>query len=426
MKDMIPKGTGNSRFMKSNIPANITHDELVTLLRTGMFPYDIGSINPSGIAAQGTPLNKASFLRDETAAAFFGGGVADKTVDDVLQQLKAAPFERFPNLVYQEWTESTVWTAPDDVAGPCQILCCGGGGGGGGMFSYYRSAQYPGGSASTSYAYGGGGGGGYISIVSATIVPGATYEIIIGNGGTGGIGGSSNDGTLALVGTPATKGGTSSFGTLCSAAGGDPGGTPTAISDFAHIYGGNGGAGGGGGCISSGSNGSGSVSRSGNGGNSQFGGGGGCYITGNVAFDGTPGTPGTYGKLSPDRTPITTAIPLIILPPITVLLMNGSLEVPQSASNSNGAGGGGLGSYGFGANGIGGGGGGFFSCGHISGAASRPTLINYAGGGGYVSAIINNAHTRGGGGTVNQNVTQANKVANGASGVVAIWYYKKS
>lgn len=73
MKDMIPKGTGNSRLMKSAIPENTTHEELVALLRSGQFPYDLGSLNPAGIATQGTPLNKNSLLRDETAAAFLGG-----------------------------------------------------------------------------------------------------------------------------------------------------------------------------------------------------------------------------------------------------------------------------------------------------------------------------------------------------------------
>lgn len=84
MKDMVPKGTGNSRFMKSAIPANITHEELVALLRAGTFPYDLGSLNPTGIATQGTPLNKSSLLRDETAQMLGFQQTADVTVTDAL------------------------------------------------------------------------------------------------------------------------------------------------------------------------------------------------------------------------------------------------------------------------------------------------------------------------------------------------------
>lgn len=84
MKDMVPKGTGNSRFMKSAIPANITHEELVALLRAGTFPYDLGSLNPTGIATQGTPLNKSSLLRDETAQMLGFQQTADATVTDAL------------------------------------------------------------------------------------------------------------------------------------------------------------------------------------------------------------------------------------------------------------------------------------------------------------------------------------------------------
>lgn len=84
MKDMVPKGTGNSRFMKSAIPANITHEELVALLRAGTFPYDLGSLNPTGIATQGTPLNKSSLLRDETAQMLGFQQTADVTVADAL------------------------------------------------------------------------------------------------------------------------------------------------------------------------------------------------------------------------------------------------------------------------------------------------------------------------------------------------------
>lgn len=74
MKDMIPKWTGNSRFLKSSIPADCTFEQLVNMLRNGTFPVDFAGLNPDGVAVQGTPLGKATLLRDETAAALWGGG----------------------------------------------------------------------------------------------------------------------------------------------------------------------------------------------------------------------------------------------------------------------------------------------------------------------------------------------------------------
>lgn len=74
MKDMIPKATGNSRLLRSSIPENTTHEQLVAMLRAGTFPVDFAGLNADGIATQGTPLNKSTLLRDETAAALWGGG----------------------------------------------------------------------------------------------------------------------------------------------------------------------------------------------------------------------------------------------------------------------------------------------------------------------------------------------------------------
>lgn len=67
MENLVPLGTGNSRFMKSNIPSSTTLAQLIQMLNNGTFPYDIGTINPAGISQQGTPLNKDTLLKDETA-----------------------------------------------------------------------------------------------------------------------------------------------------------------------------------------------------------------------------------------------------------------------------------------------------------------------------------------------------------------------
>ena len=84
MQDMIPRGTGNSRYMKSNIPSDCTMEQLVAMLRNGTFPYDLGTINGAGVAQQGTPLNTANLFSDQTAALYPAG---TETVDQALATL---------------------------------------------------------------------------------------------------------------------------------------------------------------------------------------------------------------------------------------------------------------------------------------------------------------------------------------------------
>ena len=81
MKDFFPKGTGNSRYLKSSIPATITHEELVALLREGTFPIDLNGINAEGVAQQGTALSKTNLLKDATAALF---GLGTDAVPDTI------------------------------------------------------------------------------------------------------------------------------------------------------------------------------------------------------------------------------------------------------------------------------------------------------------------------------------------------------
>lgn len=64
MKDGIPKGTGNSRFLKAGIPSNITLKQMVDMLRAGTFPVDFKGINPDGWDVIGTPVNKQTLLPD--------------------------------------------------------------------------------------------------------------------------------------------------------------------------------------------------------------------------------------------------------------------------------------------------------------------------------------------------------------------------
>lgn len=68
MKDLVPKGTGNSRFLRSSIPENITYEELVALLRSGKFPVDFAGLNAEGVAVVGSAYNKANVLPDSTCS----------------------------------------------------------------------------------------------------------------------------------------------------------------------------------------------------------------------------------------------------------------------------------------------------------------------------------------------------------------------
>ena len=79
---------------------------------------------------EGTALNKANLLSDETAAAL--GLAGDPTVNDALKSIHSE-MKDFMKFRYEEITESGVWVAPDNiVGGKITVLCCGGGGAGGG------------------------------------------------------------------------------------------------------------------------------------------------------------------------------------------------------------------------------------------------------------------------------------------------------
>lgn len=88
MENLVPLGTGNSRLMKSNIPASTTLAQLIQMWNNGTFPYDIGPLNSAGISQQGTPLNKSTLLKDATAALFGLG--ASAVPDDMFNILAHA------------------------------------------------------------------------------------------------------------------------------------------------------------------------------------------------------------------------------------------------------------------------------------------------------------------------------------------------
>lgn len=68
MIDSVLKGTGNSRFLKSAVPAGTSWADALAMLQAGTFPIDFNGINNEGFQQVGTPLNKANLLKDATAA----------------------------------------------------------------------------------------------------------------------------------------------------------------------------------------------------------------------------------------------------------------------------------------------------------------------------------------------------------------------
>lgn len=83
MKDSILKGAGNSRFLKSAVPAGTSWADALAMLQAGTFPIDFNGINTDGFQQVGTPLNKANLLKDATAAQI---GLPPSTTPDGMFQ----------------------------------------------------------------------------------------------------------------------------------------------------------------------------------------------------------------------------------------------------------------------------------------------------------------------------------------------------
>ena len=85
MIDSVLKGTGNSRFLKSAVPAGTSWADALAMLQAGTFPIDFNGINTEGFQQVGTPLNKANLLKDTTAAQI--GLPTSTTPDGMFQAL---------------------------------------------------------------------------------------------------------------------------------------------------------------------------------------------------------------------------------------------------------------------------------------------------------------------------------------------------
>lgn len=85
MRDTIIKGTGNSRYLKSSLEGITTWEQFRVALLAGTLPIDLNGVNEEGMQQLGSPLNKATLLKDNTAGLY--GLTAEALPDDVLQAL---------------------------------------------------------------------------------------------------------------------------------------------------------------------------------------------------------------------------------------------------------------------------------------------------------------------------------------------------
>lgn len=94
MKDFVPKGTGNSRYLKSvsNFLAQYPdYNSFAQALIAGTLPIDLNGINANGVQQAGTALSKANLLTDATATAL-GLAQSDPTVNDALYAISQKEF----------------------------------------------------------------------------------------------------------------------------------------------------------------------------------------------------------------------------------------------------------------------------------------------------------------------------------------------
>lgn len=107
MIDSVLKGTGNSRFLKSAVPAGTSWADALAMLQAGTFPIDLNGINNAGFQQVGTPLNKANLLKDATAAQI---GLPPSTTPDGM-------FQALGNMGELHVWRKTVTTAQEIPAG---------------------------------------------------------------------------------------------------------------------------------------------------------------------------------------------------------------------------------------------------------------------------------------------------------------------
>ena len=87
MIDSVIAGTGDSRFLRTSIPADTTWSDALAMMRTGTFPIDLAGINQAGFSTLGTALNASTLLKGAIITAL--GLSADATPSDAWEAVLA-------------------------------------------------------------------------------------------------------------------------------------------------------------------------------------------------------------------------------------------------------------------------------------------------------------------------------------------------
>lgn len=196
MTDLIIKGTGNSRTLKTVSTAKTTYptyDKFIEALIAGSFPIDIGKLQSTGVQTAGTGFTKANMLKDATAAMY--GLTSTAVPDDVLAKIPTVSNAGWK--ILKEWTTAGTytWTVPNLFSGSSYeigVLVIGGGGSGGVTGSYNFSAK--------------GGLNGSSIYFLKQVSPNQTYSVVVGAGGS-----SVQAQTGSNTGAEGNNGGSSSF-----------------------------------------------------------------------------------------------------------------------------------------------------------------------------------------------------------------------
>jgi len=217
MQDLIPKNTGNSRFLKTSLASGTSWASALAMLRAGTFPVDLAGINAAGVDQQGTPLNKGNLLADATETAIWGD-TDNRTVNQALSALSAA---KLAFVQAFKTAGSFTWTCPVD--GDYIALIIGGGGSGG--------------SRSATTGSPGGGAAGYVNFYFGSFSKGNTAALVVGAGGAAATNaGGNTGGSSAFAGVTASggDGGQLTRGTADSYGGQSPGGN-AAIAPYGGV-----------------------------------------------------------------------------------------------------------------------------------------------------------------------------------------------
>ena len=174
MQDGIIAGNGNSRYLKTVAAALSlypTYQDFMTALIAGTFPIDLNGINEAGWSQLGTALNKATFLKDATAALY--GLTEDAVPDEVLSAVPLGINIGWKLLWSRTTAGTQQWQAPDLFGGKSYkigVLVIGGGGSGGAnIYNVMEIAS--------------GGASGFSLCFTMQVTPLNNYNVVVGSGG---------------------------------------------------------------------------------------------------------------------------------------------------------------------------------------------------------------------------------------------------